>query len=625
MMPTSRTFWFRPHPADVIPPRRSRAIRPIGRVPRFETLEQRLALATLSVSPGLDTIHSAVALAHSGDTLSLLPGLYRISQTVVIDKNLTIKGAASVADLVHVAPVHDSFTGDHIFYVLPAVERSTFANMTIQGGTDSLTDDPEDGGDGIHFAFVEYVAVANVTTSLNGANGIYSIGATKIELTKVTAAANGAFGIDIKTAHQQALVDTQAIGNGLSGIHSQGGHGLATATMTRVTSVANAENGMWVEELKQATLTSVTSSDNGEDGGLFELIGTATIKTGTFSNNMDDGLELTAVFAEASTGLKVFGNRDLQIERPTSAHPATKPGPTPVRTSSTITVSPGLDALLTAVNIAHAGDTLSLKPGVYLLSNTVLIDKNLTIKGASTSADQVHIVPAIAGFAGVHLFSATPPAARVSFANFTLKGAPDFGPDALQQGDGIHTEGVESVTITNIQSSLNGGDGIFIVGAVKADLSKITALANNEFGFDTDATLNLIVRDSKFLANGISGLEAAGHEQTDITFTALVSITNTVAQFNGEIGIEVERFKQATFKAITCSNNTEDGFDADRVYVVEIADSTFSNNLDDGLELFPIDVAVYPPDFPFNIIERYTNLKIFGNRGLAINHPATEN
>jgi hypothetical protein len=624
-MTSPRLFRYRPQPARSIQRRRQNLIRPRGRVPRFETLEQRLALTTLSVSPGLDTIHSAVAFAKSGDVLSLLPGLYRISHTVVINKNLTIKGSVSAADQVHIAPVADSFTGEHIFQVLPAVERSTFANLTIQGGTESLTDDPQDGGDGIHFSFVEYATVSNVVTNLNGANGIYSVGATNIDLTKVTAAANGAFGLDINNARKQKLVDIQAIGNGMSGLHSQGDSALATAAMTRVTSIANAENGMFVEKLKQVTLTSTTSSDNGEDGGLFELIGAAAIKTGTFSNNMDDGLELTAVLSEASAGLKVFGNRDLQIQRPNSAHPAIKPGPTPVRTSSTITVSPGLDTLLAAVTIAHAGDTLSLKPGVYLLSNTVLIDKNLTIKGASTSADQVHVVPAIAGFAGVHLLSATPGAERVLFANFTVKGAPDFGPDALQQGDGIHTEGVESVTIANIQSSLNAGDGVFIVGAAKADLSKITALANGEFGFDTDATLNLVVRDSKFIANGISGLEAAGHERSDITFTALVAITNTVALFNGEIGIEVERFKQASLQAVTCSNNTEDGFDADRVYLVDISYSTFSNNLDDGLELFPIDVAEFPPDFPFSIIERYSNLRIFGNRGLGINHPATEN
>jgi hypothetical protein len=604
--------------------RRPNGIGP--RLPRFESLEQRLALATLSVLPGIDTIQSAVQVAKSGDVLSLQPGLYQVTDTVLINKNLTIKGASTAADQVHVAPVRDNFAGDHIFQLLPVVERASFANLTIQGAADSITEDPQDGGDGIHLAFVEYVTISNVQTNLNGGSGVYCIGAISIDLAKVTAVANGAFGIDINRSRKQTITDTQTVGNGMSGIHATGDDAaLATVAVTRVSSLANSENGVAVESVKQATIKYLTSSDNGEDGSLGEQIGIVTIQASTFSNNMDDGLDLSAVGVESFADLKIFGNRDLQVQRPNSPHPSIKPGPVPVRQSSTITVSPGLNTLLAAVNIARPGDTLSLKPGVYLLSNTVVINKNLTIKGTSTSADQVHIVPVIESFAGDHIFSATAAANRVSFANFTVKGAPDFGPEALQQGDGIHTDGVENVIVSNVQTSLNAGDGIFVVGAEKAELSKITALANGEFGFDTDATLNLIIRDSKFNANGISGLEAAGHERTDITFTAFVTITNTVASFNGEIGIEVERFKDSVFKAITCSNNTEDGFDADRVYVVEIADSTFVNNLDDGLELFPINVDEFPPDFPFSIVEKYSNLKIFGNRGMSINHPATEN
>lgn len=50
-----------------------------------------------------------------------------------------------------------------------------------------------------------------------------------------------------------------------------------------------------------------------------------------------------------------------------------------------------------------------------------------------------------------------------------------------------------------------------------------------------------------------------------------------------------------------------------------------ANNLGDGLELFPVNVPDYPDDFAFNIVEDFKGLKIYGNRGLPINHPPTEN
>ena len=307
---------------------------------------------------------------------------------------------------------------------------------------------------------------------------------------------------------------------------------------------------------------------------------------------------------------------------------------------SSIPVLPGLDTLLEAVDEADPGDTLVLKPGVFQLSETVEIDKDLRIVGSSSHADKVHIIPVAddylgpgTGFEGEHLLSVVDTLIddeihKVFFVNFTVQGAPEDDPnaeDVVVDFDGIHLEYVEHVTITNVASNLNGGDGIYIIGALDAQLRKVVAINNGAFGIDVDSALKLTVADSRLVGNGISGLEAAGHDRADITFTATVTITNTVATHNGEIGIEVERFKKATLEKVTCSNNVEDGFDADRVYVVKIRDSVFANNLGDGLELFPINVPDYPDDFAFNIVEDFKGLKIYGNRGLPINHPPTEN
>jgi len=312
-------------------------------------------------------------------------------------------------------------------------------------------------------------------------------------------------------------------------------------------------------------------------------------------------------------------------------------------------VEPGRDTLLAAVYFANPGDTLYLAPGVYEVSESVEIAKDLTIKGSSSNPEDVHIVPIdereFDVSKGGHVLLAlgpgsggAPGAKRVYFANFTVKRARDFYPTPADcpglnptecNGNGIHADGVESVRVKNVHAILNGGNGIFIDGATSAYLKQIVGVSNRAFGIDVDSALKLTIRDSTFIANGISGLEAAGHifgtEKAD--YYADVYIESTLAMANGEIGIEVERFENAKVRGVTCSNNREDGFDADRVINVDIADSAFINNLNDGLELFPIDVPAYeqPANFPGSIVEKYENLRIFGNLAKAINHPPTEN
>jgi hypothetical protein len=596
---------------------------------RFESLEPRWVLATISVNPGLDTLPAAVSSARPGDTLSLKSGVYLISETVEIDKNLTIRGSSSNAEMVHIAAVEEDFIGNHIVLVLPSASKASFANFTVQGAAESPTDDPEQGGDGIHLQDVEYVNITNVHANINGASGIYIDGAESAELDKVVAMANGAFGIDVNSARKLTIGDSQVVGNGIGGIQATGDdQDFTSLTIKKSVATANHETGISVDSFKHVTLKNVTASDNGEDGFSAEDVGRASIEDSTFANNLDDGLQLIEVDRDTFEDSKIYGNRDQRIERSQVlfAQASLATAQRHSRRSNSITVHPGLDTIQAAIDDAEAGETLYLKPGLYLISDTVEIDKNLTIKGSSLSADQTHIVPVIEDFMGDHIFSVLPEVERISFANFTVKGGAESETDSPEGGgDGIHTEGVEYVTITNVQASLNGANGIFTVGAVNVTLDKVVAVANGAFGFDTDSTLQLTVRNSSFLANGISGLEAAGHDTPSVTFTAMAFITNTIAKANGEIGIELERFKNATLESVTCSNNFEDGFDADRLHLVAISESSFANNLGDGLELFPVDAAEPPPDFPFDILEKFKKLKIFGNRLEGINHPDTEN
>jgi hypothetical protein len=317
-------------------------------------------------------------------------------------------------------------------------------------------------------------------------------------------------------------------------------------------------------------------------------------------------------------------------------------------------VEPGEDTLHDAVEEAEPGDTLLLQPGVYELTHTVLIDKDLTIRGVTERREDVHIVgteefdfqedvftdPLDWG----HLLFATSGAAKVSFSYFTIKGAPEV--EAIDEltcegvfglnhsecfGDAIHADGTAEVEVHHVEASLNAGNGIWVDGATKATFRKILAVNNGAFGIDVDTALELSIRDSTFVANQVSGVEASGHEPglPRAQYVAKVSIDDTVAKGNGEIGIEVERFRKASIEDVVCADNREDGFDADRVSVVKIRDGAFVNNLDDGMELFPVDVAPeeQPADFPGSIVEDFDedDLDFSGNVGEDINHASTEN
>lgn len=324
-----------------------------------------------------------------------------------------------------------------------------------------------------------------------------------------------------------------------------------------------------------------------------------------------------------------------------------------------IVVEEGEDTLHAAVAAANAGDVLLLRPGLYEVSHTVVIDKDLTIRGATHNPEDVHIA-AIDGdefdfevleFPDIldrgHIFFARPGAREVAFGYFTIKNAPETDISELECeaeppfgfglnhsecfGDAIHADGVAVVIADHVVASLNAGNGIWVDGAEKAIFSYVTAVNNGAFGIDVDTALDLRVNRSTFTANQISGIEASGHVKGTHRddYTATVDIRYVEAVGNGEIGIEVERFRTASLLFSTARDNREDGFDADRVSGVRLFHCAFINNLDDAIELFPAGDGVppeeQPADFPGSTNENFRNLVFSGNVGEDINRPPTEN
>lgn len=322
-----------------------------------------------------------------------------------------------------------------------------------------------------------------------------------------------------------------------------------------------------------------------------------------------------------------------------------------------IIVEEGEDTLKAAVAQASPGDTLLLSPGLYELGSTVVIDKSLTIKGATSNPAEVHIVGVDAeefNFDELqfpdpldrgHLLFVTGGAHKVTFKYFTIKNAPEtdvsefeceeappfgFGLNHSECfGDAIHADGAAEVVIERVEASLNAGNGFYVDGATKASFYKVVAVNNGAFGIDIDTAKDASIRSSTFTANQISGIEASGElpGTPRADYHADIKIRKVVAKANGEIGVETERFQNVELDEVTCSDNREDGYDADRVHRVKIVDSSFINNVDDGIELFPVAVPAeeQPADFPGSIIEEFTGLVFEGNVGEDIDRPPTEN
>jgi hypothetical protein len=325
-----------------------------------------------------------------------------------------------------------------------------------------------------------------------------------------------------------------------------------------------------------------------------------------------------------------------------------------------IVVEEGEDTLHDAVEAANPGDVLVLEPGLYVLTHTVLIDKDLTIRGATGKAEDVHIVGAPADEFDLqvgevpepldwgHLLFVTDDVETIVFRDFTIKNAPeieaiteDFCEATYQlnhsecMGDAIHSAGAAHIEVRNVEASLNAGNGIWIAGAKTAVLRHIVGVNNDAFGIDVDSAEDLSIRYSTFIANQVSGIEASGHDHPPMgvpdlqreDYTAEASIKDVVAKGNGEIGIEVERFRKVKIEDVVCRDNREDGFDSDRVSELSIKDSEFINNLDDGIELFPINVVAeeQPTNFSGSIKFKMDDLDFAGNVGEDLNFAPTEN
>jgi hypothetical protein len=317
-----------------------------------------------------------------------------------------------------------------------------------------------------------------------------------------------------------------------------------------------------------------------------------------------------------------------------------------VALGSSIYVQPGTDTIHAAVASASAGDAIRLTDGEYIITRTVVIDKNLTIRGDSADRTLVHIAAIDSeefNFEGNnplfsdpldrgHMFFVTSNVQLFKLRDVTMKNAPETAipEDVCEKepplglglnhsecmGDAIHSYAAGVVDLDRVELSLNAGNGLWVDGAATVEATDSLFVNNGAFGIDVDTADFVKVRQCEFTANQVSGVEAS------------IIFDQVTAKGNGEIGLEVERFQLATLRDVVTADNREDGFDADRVDTVDIDNSSFLMNLDDGIEMFPAGTEVppseQPADFPGSVIEIFGSLTFFGNIDQDIERPPTE-
>lgn len=124
--------------------------------------------ASLPVSPGPSTIHTAMAGATAGDTLLLFPGTYSISTSIVIKPGVSVVSTAgpwmTVVDMQH--------NEGSVFRLSNSAEESTIRGLMILRGAQG----PTETGAGIysiaaHPRIENNIFIANVASNFEGGGG----------------------------------------------------------------------------------------------------------------------------------------------------------------------------------------------------------------------------------------------------------------------------------------------------------------------------------------------------------------------------------------------------------------------------------------------------------------------
>ena len=323
-------------------------------------------------------------ISTDGGTINLAAGTF--AENLTIDKPLTLIGAGQGSTTI------DATGGAYGIHLTNTSGSGTLSGVTIQDLT--ITNAIEysihtNGPSGVSDVAIENVTATGSTNSNDGlgGGGVDLNGVTGTNLVKnLTAIGNAAFGLSLPSASGVTVenlitVDPSDLDGSRNGF---GDVGIFPSNQTpTVPSTGISFIGATVSELItiQPGSTTITAGISGTVNVTLPAGFTDQVR---FTRNSDDLFSRS--YVSAGNGLALAGfvatfSDDVSVEDIATGN---------------FTVAPGL-SIQAAINAASSGATINLQSGSHTLSETLLVDKSLSIVGpnAGTSALSTRLDEAI--------------------------------------------------------------------------------------------------------------------------------------------------------------------------------------------------------------------------------------
>ncbi|MDQ0251468.1 filamentous hemagglutinin family protein [Sphingomonas kyeonggiensis] len=441
------------------------------------------------------TIDASVARAQNGDTVRILDGTYVLGSQLKIDRGIALVGQSQAGTILDGRTVNN---GGGLGTILVAADNTTLANFTLlgsqlSGGNYGIKVQP----DPLTYApsqRISNVTISDVTVKGSRRAELDINGAVGVTLTNFTADGQGTegAGVQITDSANVTLNGVHTLNNNWGGValyqtNRAGGYDGQTTNINIDAAQNDFEeaNGLFAQlesttqGFGQLNLTgynyAVRNTGHRSNGGQFTY----------FRTDLADATGWALSLGAASTG---------SIE-----------GYTGTGYSNVFTVVQGL-GIDSAVRDARSGGTINIANGTYTLAGTLMIDKSLSLVGASESGT-------ILDASGLSVYGMRVHADNVSLSGFSL-----LAPSAVSSstygikvevgaGDTNGNARIDDFAIRDVSISGSRKTGLdlnSVIGATIDNVNVTGALAGN--GISITDSANVLVRNTTTSGNAWGGL-----------------------------------------------------------------------------------------------------------------------
>ncbi len=535
-------------------------------------------------NPSCDTIAGAVAAASGGDTVDLAAGSHNTTAQVVIDKNLTLRGAGAGSSTVTLSFDTGSSGDSRGWFLVDSGITFTIQDLTLDGsgqkvwqairhkGQGSVTNcaisnikfeesGPSYAGTGIAAFGTGNVNVSNSTFSQIGRVGILYFGTTISGSTYTgnTYAGKGVgdfldYGVEVGAGANATITNSEISGNlGVASADGSTSAGILVTTYygagTQATIANNKISGSTTAIAVgfDASDTSTVAAHSNSFTGNGEAIFTTAPAVDAEGNWYDSTTGPTHLTNSGGSGEAVNDGVDYSpwLKSGTDCNPGT-PG---FQVCTTYVVNPNNPPTYTTggiqdgVDFAAAGDTVEAVAGTY--TEQVTVNKSLSLQGAGAGSSIIKAPGVLVGDANgsMNVVTITGGSVNVELSGVTVSGPGPSGCGSINIGifvrDGananIHDNAISDIRDEPLSGCQNG-QGVWVGRNLFSTTGTATITNNVITGYQKGG----IVVDRTGSSATITGNTVTG-----------VGATPSIAQN----GIQVSRGAVASLSGNTISGN----------------------------------------------------------------------